>query len=93
LLELNIEGADPEGYLYRARLLAQLGEPDAALVTLAQAVQKGFWCVPALRDDAFLAAVRNLAGFGELLTEAEAFGARAARAFAEGGGPRVLSAI
>jgi len=93
LLELNIEGADPEGYFYRARLLAQLSEPDAALVTLAQAVQKGFWCVPALRDDAFLAAVRNLAGFGALLTEAEAFGARAARAFAEGGGQRVLSAI
>lgn len=93
LHELNLEGADPEGYFYRARLLAQLGEPDAALVTLEQAVRKGFWCVPALRHDAFLAVVRNLAGFSELLTEAEACAARAARAFAERGGPRVLSAI
>ena len=91
LHELNLEGADPEGYFYRARLLAQLGELDAALVTLEQAVRKGFWCVPALRGDAFLADVRNLAGFSGLLTEAEACGARAARAFAEGGGRRVLS--
>ena len=93
LHELNIEGSDPEGYFYRARLLAQLSEPDAALVTLAQAVRKGFWCVAALRDDAFLAAVRDLAEFGGLFAEAEAFAARAARAFAEGGGTRVLSAI
>jgi tetratricopeptide (TPR) repeat protein len=91
LQELNREGADPEGYFYRARLLAQLGELDAALVTLQHAVRKGFWCVPALRHDAFLAAVRNLAGFSGLLAEAEACGARAARAFADGGGPRVLS--
>jgi hypothetical protein len=74
-------------------VLAQLGEPDAALVMLEQAVRKGFWCVPALRDDAFLRAVRDLAGFSGLLTEAGACGARAAQAFAEGGGPRVLSAI
>jgi tetratricopeptide (TPR) repeat protein len=93
LHELNLEGADPEGYFYRARLLAQLGEPDGALVTLEQAVRKGFWCVPALRGDAFLAAVRNLAGFSGLLAEAEACGTRAARVFAEGGGPRLLSAI
>jgi non-specific serine/threonine protein kinase len=93
LHELNLEGADPEGYFYRARLLAQLGEPGAALVALEQAVRKGFWCVPALRDDAFLAAVRNLAGFSELLGEADACSVRAARAFAEGGGPHVLLAI
>ena len=73
--------------------MAQLGEPDAALVTLEQAVLKGFWCVPALRGDGFLAPVRNLAGFSGLLTEAEACGARAAQAFAEGGGPRVLLEI
>jgi tetratricopeptide (TPR) repeat protein len=90
LHELNLEGADPEGYFYRARLLAQLGEPDAALVTLEQAVRKGFWCVPALRNDAFLAGVRSLAGFSELLTEAEARAAGAARAFADAGGPSVL---
>ena len=90
---LNLEGADPEGYFYRARLLARLGEPDAAPGTLEQAVRKGFWCVPALRDDAFLAVVRNLAGFSGLLTDAAARAARGARAFAEGGGPRQLSAI
>jgi serine/threonine protein kinase/tetratricopeptide (TPR) repeat protein len=89
---LNLEGADPEGYFYRARLLAQLGEPDAALVTLEQAVRKGFWCVPALRHDTFLAAVRNLAGFSELLAVAMARAASAARAFGEGGGPHALSA-
>ena len=93
LHELNFEGAAPEGYFYRARLLAQLGEPDAALRTLEQAVRKGFWCVQALRDDAFLAAVRNLAGFSRRLMDAEARAARGARALAEAGGPRSLSAI
>ena len=40
------------------------------------------------RRAAFLTVVRSLAGFSGLLTEAEAYGGRAARAFAEGGGSR-----
>jgi eukaryotic-like serine/threonine-protein kinase len=91
LRELNLEGVDPEGYFYRARLLAQLGETDEALGALDQAVRKGFWCVPALLKDTFLEPVRSLPAFPGLLTEAEARAGRAARAFVDAGGQRVLS--
>jgi TolB-like protein/Flp pilus assembly protein TadD len=91
LHELNLEGVDPEGYFYRARLLAQLGDTDEAFRALDCAVRKGFWCVPALLKDAFLEPVRSLSDFPSLVSEAEARRSRAAKAFADAGGERLLS--
>jgi len=91
LRELNLEGVDPEGYFYRARLLAQLGDTDEAFRALDRAVRKGFWCVPALLKDAFLEPVRSLSDFPSLVSEAEARASRAAKAFADAGGERLLA--
>jgi tetratricopeptide (TPR) repeat protein len=90
LRELNLEGVDPEGYFYRARLLAQLGDTNEALGALDRAVRKGFWCVPALLEDAFLEPVRALPDFPGLVSEAETRAGRAAKAFADAGGERLL---
>ena len=81
-------------------MLVELGRPPLSMAIIASPGSErrlsrtvGTHVAKVITKDVFLAAVRNLAGFSGLLTEAEACGARAARAFAEGGGLRVLSAI
>jgi tetratricopeptide (TPR) repeat protein len=90
--ELNEHGVDPEGFFYRARLLARFGDTSEALNALQAAVRGGFWCVGALLEDAYLAPVRETALFRNLLNEAETHRAEAAAAFLTGRGDQLLAA-
>ena len=89
--EVNGQGVDPEGFFYRALLLARLGEATEALESLERAVRGGFWCVPAFLEDS-LETVRETASFRELSREAKTHSTEAAAAFAAAGGAQVLSA-
>jgi TolB-like protein/tetratricopeptide (TPR) repeat protein len=91
LRELNLQAVDPEGFFYRARLLARLGETAAAAGALERAVAGGFWCVPALLQDNYLEPVRITARFRELVLEAKSQAARAATAFEQANGAQLLS--
>jgi len=90
--ELNDQGVDPEGFFYRARLLARFDETSEAFNALQRAVRGGFWCVGALLEDACLAPVRETASFPNLLKEAETHRAEAAAAFLAGRGDQLLAA-
>jgi serine/threonine protein kinase len=90
--KLNEHGVDPEGFFYRARLMARLDETSEALNALQRAVRGGFWCVGALLEDASLVPVRETASFRNLLSEAETHRASAAAAFLAGRGDQLLAA-
>jgi hypothetical protein len=71
LVELNKQGIDPEGFFYRARLFARLGETAQALGSLEQAVRRGFYCAPAFAHDCALETLRANTAFCELLDHAD----------------------
>jgi non-specific serine/threonine protein kinase len=62
---------DPETLYYIARQLAFLGDDDAALTLLEQAVHGGFFCSPALATDPWLDGLRSKTRFASLLHAAE----------------------
>jgi eukaryotic-like serine/threonine-protein kinase len=81
---------DPEGVLGCVRNLAYVGEADYALVLLDQVVEGGFHCPTILVRDPWLDSLRGRAEFLRSLRRAEAGHARAAAAYLEAGGERML---
>ncbi len=55
--------ADPEARYYIARSLAHLTAHDAALASLRQVVDDGYWCYPALASDPWLDRLRGAPAF------------------------------
>jgi DNA-binding winged helix-turn-helix (wHTH) protein/tetratricopeptide (TPR) repeat protein len=90
LRRLNHWGVDPEGFFYRARLFARLGETNEAIATLAQAVRRGFFCVPGFRVDPFLEPLRCQHAFREVLAHADRMSARAKAVLTDVGEARFL---
>lgn len=81
---------DPEGIYYLARELGFLGEQESALDTLAKAINRGFFCYPALVRDPWLDSLRARPEFTALLQQAQQLHREAAAAFLAGGGDALL---
>jgi serine/threonine protein kinase/tetratricopeptide (TPR) repeat protein len=81
---------DPEGIFYLARQLAYLGEQEQALETLSKAIERGFFCYPAMVRDPWLDPLRSVPEFAALLRKAQQRHADASSAFIEAGGDRLL---
>jgi serine/threonine protein kinase/tetratricopeptide (TPR) repeat protein len=81
---------DPEGIFYLARQLAYLGEQEQALETLSKAIERGFFCYPAMVRDPWLDPLRSVPEFAALLRKAHQRHADASSAFIEAGGDRLL---
>jgi hypothetical protein len=62
------EPADPETKYYVARSLAHLTAHDAALATLREVVDGGYWCYPALAADHWLDGIRGTPAFQAVLS-------------------------
>jgi eukaryotic-like serine/threonine-protein kinase len=84
---------DPEGRFYGARILARLGDADAALREIEDVLGRGYACARQLRDDPWLEAVRRLPRFDEVAARADAAVREAAARFEAADGPRVLGAL
>jgi serine/threonine protein kinase/tetratricopeptide (TPR) repeat protein len=87
---------DPEGYTSGAIMLCNVGSYDLALQGLARAVDGGYFVVEPLRDDPWLAPLRENPAFPEILQRAQAGRDEALAVFrAEGGeallGPRAAA--
>lgn len=81
---------DPEAIFQEAWLLCDVGEHERGLEYLRRAVTKGYFVAPTLSDQPHFDALRNHAGFQEVLAAAEAGRARALTAFRAAGGDRLL---
>jgi non-specific serine/threonine protein kinase len=81
---------DPEGLLLHCRELAFLGLVPEALAMVQRVVDGGYHCPTWLTIDPWLDALRGEAAFVRAVRQAEAGRARAAEAFAQAGGERVL---
>ena len=81
---------DPEGIYYLARELVFLGEHESALDTLANAINRGFFCYPALVRDPWLDSLRARPEFTALLQQAQQLHREAAAAFLASGGDALL---
>jgi Tfp pilus assembly protein PilF len=81
---------DPEAMFQEGWMLCDAGEPERGLVQLKRAVAKGYTVAPTLARSASFDALRDHAGFRELLEEAEAGRQQALAAFREHGGERLL---
>lgn len=83
---------DAEARYYVARTYAALGEPDLAMQDLTEAVEGGFACHTAFARDPWLEALRGDPRFTRLTASARDRSTRAAAAFTEAGGHRILVA-
>jgi tetratricopeptide (TPR) repeat protein len=81
---------DPEGIYYLARELGFLGEQESALETLAKAINRGFFCYPAMVRDPWLDSIRARSEFTALLHQTQQLQREAAAAFLAGGGDSLL---
>ena len=81
---------DPEARYYVARSLACLSATEAALASLRQVVEGGYFCYPALATDPGLDSVRGQPAFEEVLATARERHESAARLLREAGGDAVL---
>ncbi len=84
--ELNREGRDPEGFFYRARLLARLGQLSEAIHTLDLSLQAGFYCPAPWKLDPYFASLREDKRFRGFLKVAEKRSSIAKAAFVQAGG-------
>ncbi len=84
---------DPEGRFYAVRHIARLGDAEGALAHLEQLLGRGYCCAHQLRDDPWLASVRELPEFAEISARAEAAIQQAAADFIAAGGPQVVGPI
>src|SRR5215475_408313 len=83
---------DPEGLFYMARQLAYLGEKPIALEMFSRAIEKGFFCYPAMLRDPWLDSLRGLNEFTDSLRKAQELHREAVQAFFALGGDAVLGA-
>ena len=81
---------DPEGIYYLARELSFLSEQESALETLAKAINRGFFCYPAMVRDPWLDPIRTRPEFAALLRQANDMQREAATAFVSAGGETLL---
>src|SRR5262249_15502191 len=81
---------DPEGLFYMARQLAYLGEKPVALEMFSRAIEKGFFCYPAMLRDPWLDSLRGLNEFTDLLRKAQELHRGAVQAFFALDGDAVL---
>lgn len=81
---------DPEAFLYLARHLARLCEPDEALAVLTRAVDGGFACLSTLQRDPWLEPLRERSAFTTLLRRVEASCRSAESAFESLSGSRFV---
>jgi tetratricopeptide (TPR) repeat protein len=81
---------DPEALFYIARTYAHLGDRCAALASLEQVVEGGFFCYPGLLNDQWLAPLRGHARFDALLASARERHEAARAAFVAAGGTSLL---
>jgi serine/threonine protein kinase/tetratricopeptide (TPR) repeat protein len=84
---------DPETLYYIARQLAFLGDHDAAMNLLEQAIHGGFFCSPALATDPWLDGLRSSARFKSVLHAAESRRSTSRTAFLQGGGDELLGPV
>jgi DNA-binding winged helix-turn-helix (wHTH) protein len=82
--------ADPEGLYYIARTYAKLGITEAALDRLAQVLDQGYICYPALLQDAWLERLRQGGHLDGLTTAARTRYDLAQKVFTKADGERLL---
>jgi hypothetical protein len=82
---------DPEGFFLMARNAVRVGEVGEGLALLAAAVDNGWSVAEGLERDAWLDPVRADPAFQAILDRARDGSARAAAAFREHGGERLLA--
>jgi TolB-like protein len=81
---------DPEGMLSTVRSLAYVGEQEYALAVLDRVVSGGCHCPTTLARDPWLDSLRGSPEFLRILRLAEAGRAKAAAAYLQAGGERIL---
>ena len=81
---------DPENFYYRSLMAAYLDDVERTLAMLERAVAGGWFCHATIASEPWLACVRDTPRFAALVAEAEAKHRRAAAAFVEAGGDRLL---
>ena len=84
---------DPESFYYRALMAAYLEDVERTLATLERVVAGGWFCHATMAREPWLACVRDTPRFEALLAEAEARQRKAAAAFREAGGDKLLGLI
>jgi TolB-like protein len=82
---------DSESLFYTARHLAQIDERERALKTLSSAIKSGFLCGSALCSDPWLAPLRSLPEYWQLLQTADQQRSQAHAGFLEASGPQLLN--
>ncbi len=90
LVEMDREGVDPEGFFYRARLLARLGRTDEAIDGLERSLRAGFFCAPAWLANDYLEPIRHFPRFRQLHDTAAQLTAEAHQAYLAAGGDEAL---
>jgi serine/threonine-protein kinase len=81
---------DPEAIFQEGRFLCDVGEHQKGLELVRRAVTKGYWVAPTLERSPEFEALRGNLEFDAVLVEAAAGRERAAAAFKEAGGERLL---
>jgi hypothetical protein len=81
---------DPEAVFYMARQIARLGESARALEVLNRVVDRGFFLSSAMNNDPWLAPLRSLPTYDQLLERTRRLEEDAALAFSRMGGPELL---
>ena len=88
----NATFRDPEGLFYIARQSAYLGEKTGALELLSRAIDRGFFCYPAMERDPWLDNLRGSREFNEQMRKAQELHHQALQAFLALGGEALLGA-
>jgi serine/threonine protein kinase/tetratricopeptide (TPR) repeat protein len=83
---------DPEGLFYIARQSAYLGEQTTALELLSRAIERGFFCYPAMVRDPWLDNLRGTREFNEQMRKAQEQHREAVQSFLALGGEALLGA-
>ena len=81
---------DPENFYYMSLMAAYVGDAERALAMLERVVAGGWFCYATIAREPWLASVRDTPRFVTLLAEAETRQRKAAAAFREVGGDRLL---
>jgi TolB-like protein len=87
---MNGNFRDPEGMYYLSRQLSYLVEEGPALTLLSRAIERGFFCYPAMAHDPWLDPLRARPEFTALLRKAHQLHREASAAFRAAGGDSLL---
>jgi serine/threonine protein kinase len=81
---------DPEGLYFTARVLAKIGESDAALAMLGRVIDGGFFCPTIMLRDPWLDSIRSRSTFNDIVQRADARSREAQDEFTRLGGDKIL---